>query len=280
MIDRDHDTFEAFAVRFAAVEALVPARPAMRPRGTRRSIATFAAAAAAVFVLVVGGAVGSRLLSTGPVATASHDASVVALASPPASSLVTPPSQSHAPPSEIVLAPLDPARPVETLRPPCYSHYAIVDRMVTTPAQDAAGSTSVVIARATAVGAAQWNAPDGRPRDQWAVGPFDVMRLVRLEVETTIHGAVQPEVITVWVPGGTIGCDEFRLSGIPDLAPGGRYVVFLNATATRTAQAGVVGAWQLWSISGDSVGTPQVGPVPLDELITQIRAGPRSSSTP
>ena len=105
------------------------------------------------------------------------------------------------------------------------------------------------------------------------------MRLVRLEIEETIHGSAQPRVVTIWVNGGTIGCDEFRLSSVPEISSGGRYVVFLDATAPRTGQAGVVRAWQLWSIQADSVRT-EVGSVPLDELVDQIQADPRPSPTP
>jgi hypothetical protein len=143
-------------------------------------------------------------------------------------------------------------------------------------------SSRVVVGRVIAVGAAQWNTPDGAPpsRDIRHASPLDVMKVARIAVETTARGPVEPDVETVWIAGGTIGCDEFRVSWLPDVRPGQRYVVFLKAVAPRTGQAGVVQAFQLWAITGDSVATSFVGAVPLGELIAQLRADPASSAAP
>ncbi len=126
---------------------------------------------------------------------------------------------------------------------------------------------AVVIGTVTGVGKAQWNTPGGRAPNGPNVGPSLVMRLLRVDVETVVMGST-PTVITVWIQGGVIGCRGFYVGGFGDPQVGSRYVLFLDGSAPRTKLAGVVGAWQMWSVEGDRVVTNSFeGRVPLVTFI-------------
>jgi hypothetical protein len=283
MTERDRETFEAFAARFALIEAIVPDRPRaerVRARGVRWG-RLGVAAVGFVAVVLVGGAIGGRLLLGAGLAGASGRPDADASAPPAATAPVAAAAPTSTPvPYAPVLVPLDPPSPVETLPPPCYQHYTTDDRAATSPAQDAASATSVVIARVGAIGAARWNTPDGRPRGRYLSEPSDVMRFVHLDIESTIHGETMPALVTAWVVGGTIGCQEFDVSWLPTITVGAEYVVFLHDVSPKTGQPGVLAAPEVWAIRDGSVATPFSGAVPVNELVAQINADPRSSATP
>jgi hypothetical protein len=283
MTDRDRATFEAFAARFAAVEAVCPDRPIVharvRDRGRRsRSAMAVAMLLGGVVVLVAGVAAGSQLFVARPVASSPGNGSVASVASSPTATANPIPSSE---PSDLVaLVPLDPMTPPATLPPPCAGHVTVYDRLITSPAQDAGMSRSVIVGRVMAVGAAQWNTAGGRPPQHDHPEASNVIRLVRVEVEATIRGMPVADVITVWMLGGKIGCDTFGISGVPELAAGDRLVFFLKETAPKTGLAGAFEAWQAWAIDGDTVTTEFVPDVPLADVLDQLRADPASSDAP
>ncbi|MBA2381574.1 MAG: hypothetical protein H0V73_05625 [Chloroflexi bacterium] len=289
MTDRDDETFGRFAVRFARIEPFVADRP--RDVARRRPIGPAFAAALGVMVavMVVGGIMlGGRLGFPAPVASrpagdgsiaGSPDASGVAVKPPPASA----PGPASGPVEPVAIVPLDPAEPPEELPPPCLTRMTTYDRMVTTPAEDAANSQTVVVGRVTGVGAAQWNTPGGRapvtrPERSEAA---DVIRLIRIEVEETIRGVPVAPVITIWIPGGTIGCQRYLMGGfMDDIAIGDRYLVFVGDDSPRNGLVGVLQAWQLWPIDGPRVTTEFVPNLSLADVLEQMRASPPVSSAP
>lgn len=273
MNERDPETFARFARRFAQIEAEVKDLPpfdgarrgaTVRLRPSRHSISP----AIAVLALVVAVAALAPLIAGGPIAppTSSFPVVVGGSSAPPLST----PSPA---PTEVALVPLDPASPPDELAGPCSSVVRIAYRAATTIEQDAARSSAVVIGTVTGVGKAQWNTPGGRAPNGPNVGPSLVMRLLRVDVETVVRGSTTT-VITVWIPGGVIGCHGFYNYGFGDPQVGSRYVFFLDGKMPRTTLEGVVGAWQMWSVEGDRVVTSFEGRVPLATLIERA-ANPR-----
>jgi hypothetical protein len=279
MTDRDDETFSRFAERFAKIEPLVSDRPATSDR--RAAIRRGPATVVAMFViaLVVGGVVlGGRpgqlgTAASGPVADATTVPSVAA--TDPSSPS---PRRSTEP---VALAPLDPAQPPREVPPPCLVHMTTTDRLLTTPAQDATSSLTVVIGSASGVGAAQWNTVDSQPPRQDDADAGSVLRLVRIEVESTIRGVPVPSLITVWILGGAIGCQQYWIGGFPPtIAVGDRYVVFLRSGVPRIPLDGVFEAWQLWAIHGDSVTTEFTPNLRLDDVLNQMRGDSAPTESP
>jgi hypothetical protein len=281
MTDRDDDTFNQFAERFARIEPLVSDRPTTnaRPRTVRRVAVAVATVALIVAAVGLGGVVlGGRLASSGPAASGAVAVKTIAPTIGP-STAASPPGQPSSDP--VSLVPLDPAQPPRELPPPCLIHMTTTDQLITTPAQDATSSLTVLIGRVSDVGSAQWNTPDGQPPGKVDLDAGSVLRLVRIEVESTIRGVAVPSVITVWILGGTIGCQQYLIGGFPrDVAIGDRYVVFLRSGLPRTGLTRVFQAWQLWSIRGDSVATESTPNVRLEELLDQLRSGAAASKAP
>jgi len=267
MNDSDELVFERFARRLSGIEAEVKDPP---PFGVERRphaggniglrVANLSIARLlTVLVLIVGIAVAAPILGGGP---STPPASTAAAVAP-----VVSPSQA---PSDAALVPLDPATAPTDLPGRCQTVVTMDDRALTTIEQDAANSTAVVIGTVTGVGKAQWNTLLGDRPNGSSTGPSQVFRLVRVDVETVVKGSV-PMVLTLWIPGGQIGCHGFwggiRGIGRPDV--GSRYAFFLGSPASRTRRAlsGVVPAWQIWSIDGDRVTTDSDGKVPLATFI-------------
>jgi hypothetical protein len=279
MTDRDDETFSRFAEHFAKIEPLVSDRPTTTDRRAAVGPGPRTIVGGIVIALVVGGVVlGGRLgqlgtAASGPVADATTVPSVAA--TDPSSPS---PRRSTEP---VALVPLDPAQPPREVPPPCLVHMTTYDRMVTTPAQDATSSLTVLVGRVSGVGAAQWNTTDGQPPGLDDADAFSVLRLVRIEVESTIRGVPVPSVVTVWILGGTIGCQEYLIGGSPQgIAVGDHYVVFLRSGVPRIPLDGVFEAWQLWAIRGDSVTTEFTPNLRLDEVLNQMRGGTAPTESP
>lgn len=284
MTDQDDETFARFAGRFARIEPLVADRP--RTLARRRSVwsAVLASAGVAVAVLVIGGVVlGGRLGFMAPVASQPTGDDGSYGASPGVSTVPGPtpvaPSSGLVAPGALV--PLDPAEPPEELPPPCFATTTMYDRMVTTPAEDAARSVTVLVGRVTGVGAAQWNTAGGRAPATDHPDAANVMRLLRIEVEETIRGKPVPSVITIWIPGGTIGCHQFDIGGTPrNIAVGDQFVVLIGDGEPRSGLDGILPASQLWPTDGTRVTTEFDPNLPLAGVLEQMRASPRPSEAP
>jgi len=266
MSDHDSQTFARFARRFRAIEGEIGDPPPLgwsaggnpsRPRSRSPLPAT------AVIALAVVLAVLSPLLAgrNGPLPGASGSAAGGGATTPSA------PASSPSPsPSASGLVSLDPLTAPEELPGPCLNHTTVFDRARTTIEQDAAMSSVVVIGTITEIGEAQWNTTDGRAPQGRDIEPSQVLRLLRVKVESVVKGTA-PSVVTAWIPGGQIGCHGFAMGGFADAQIGGRYVFFLNVTQPRNGISGVGGAWQTWPVEEDSVVTSFEGNVPLGVFV-------------
>jgi hypothetical protein len=267
------ETFERFARRLADIEAEVKdppplgvagagtaigLRPSVRSISRALAVATVVVVAAAVIPFIAGG-------RTSPPISSSQVGLGGSISPSPASPSPTPTGQG--------LPPLDPARPPEEPSGPCINQVTVFDRMRTTIEQDASRSIAVVIGTITGVGKAQWNTPDGRPRGGSDLVASRVLRLLRVDVETVAKGST-PKVITVWIPGGLIGCHGFFIGDFGDPRVGSRYVFFLGGSAPSARLDGVTGAWQMWFVEDDLVQTSFDGRVPLATLITRVSSSP------
>jgi hypothetical protein len=278
--ESDDRTFERFVRRLAAIEAEVKDPPPfgvgrLAPRGANIGLRVASLSIArlmAVLVLIVGVAVAAPIVGGGPSTPPTSTAAAVVPGTSPSPALPISPA-----PSDMALIPLDPAIAPSDLSGPCQTVVTMDDRALTTIEQDAANATAVVIGTVTGVGKAQWNTALGDRPNGDSIGPSQVFRLVRVDVETVVKGSV-PTVLTLWIPGGAIGCHGFwggiRGIGRPDI--GSRYAFFLGNGASRTRRAlpGVVPSWQIWSIDGDRVTTESEGSVPLATFIDRASAVP------
>lgn len=268
MSERDSETFERFARRFAGIEADVKNPP---PFGRARNSAT--------------NNLGPRRSISPAIVVLALAVAVVTLASLIAGGRITPPTprppaaagSSSAPPlftpspalTQAALVPLDPTSPPQQLTGPCANYSTIVDRLITTIEQDARASSAVVVGTVVGIGKAQWNTPDGRPPQRPDVDASRVLRLLRIEVETVVKGTA-PAVATIWIPGGMIGCDRFHMGGFPSVVDvGSRYVFFLSDIAPRLKLEGSMGVRKMWSVEGDLVATDVEGRVTLAVLIAR-----------
>lgn len=264
MSEHDSETFARFARRFRAIDAEIgdPPPPSWHAGSTPSRLRSRSVLpATAVVALVVALAVLSPIFAgrDGPPPTASGSAvGGVAPTSP------APPSSPI--PTESSLVPLDPLTAPEELPGPCLNHTTVFDQARTTIEQDAARSSVIVIGTVTDIGKAQWNTTDGRAPQDPDIEASRVLRLLRLNVEDVVKGTA-PSVVTLWVPGGQIGCHGFTMGGFADAQVGRRYVFFLNETPPRKAISGASAAWQTWSIAGGTVVTSFDGNLPLDVFI-------------
>jgi hypothetical protein len=131
----------------------------------------------------------------------------------------------------------------------------------------------VALGSVTEIGPAQWNTPDGAPptdRVDWNAD--SVMRLVRLKVDRLVAGTA-PDMTTVWISGGTIGCRTFLSDRVPEVEVGSRFAIFADATPPKTGLKGALRAQDLWPISADNTVTdPELGRITLDDFVARASA--------
>jgi hypothetical protein len=171
--------------------------------------------------------------------------------------------------------PLSPAQAPATLASDCSTYATSYDRIPPTAAMLAKLSSAVVVGVVQDVGEAQWNTKDGGPpSDINDLNADHVMRLVRVETDQTLKGATPTGTFTVYVPGGSIGCDKFIDGDHPaSLTPGDTFVFFLRDTPTRIALEGTWLAAQMWSVHADAtIDTPAEGKLTLAQVVEEISA--------
>lgn len=174
-------------------------------------------------------------------------------------------------PSDLV--PLAPALAPKELPGECFSHVTTADGVPSTIKMVTPGSSVVALGTVTEIGPAQWNTPDAAPPSEEDLDAFHVMRLVRLNVDKTISGTASGPV-TIWIEGGTIGCQAFYSNVAPnDLAVGDRFALFLDETAPATGLKGVLHSREIWPISGDNqIASPGDGAVSVDVFKSKVAA--------
>lgn len=150
----------------------------------------------------------------------------------------------------------------------CLTTGTSVDYVPVSVEQMALASDAVVIGRVVGVGAPQWNTEDGGPpQTRPEQDASRVMRLIRIAVDTPLVGRTGDR-ITAWIPGGTIGCHEFRMDGFPDpIDAGASFAFFIDDVAPRTGLEGVVQAREMWAVTDGVVRTPIEGDIELGSFM-------------
>lgn len=167
---------------------------------------------------------------------------------------------------------LDPVQAPQPLADHCNDYGTMVERAATTIEMDTLASDAVVVGRVSDVGAAQWNTPDSLPPTRPDIDATRVMRLIRVEVESTVVGQAIP-VLTLWIPGGTIGCNSFGISGIPqEFKDGERYAFFVGSAGPRTGLDSVLEVREMWPIENEAIISPVEGRIPLATFLERASA--------
>ena len=179
------------------------------------------------------------------------------------------PLGSSVPSSDVPIAPALPPQPIDSR---CMSYATVVDRVPPTVEAMAHLRLLTVAGTVTAVGPAQWNTVDAAPPNSGDVGPYDVMRVVRIDLGSTLAGQTLSTPLAIWIPGGTIGCSTFIESDAPiSIEPGQSFVLFLDNLQPRNGLQGAFHAVQLWPIADNNiVSTPEDGPMTIAALTSRL----------
>ncbi len=158
----------------------------------------------------------------------------------------------------------------------CLNYASVTDGAAPTIDLITKVSSAAIVGTVTGVGGAQWNTADGLPptaREE--LDAYHVMRLVNIDVSRTLRGAAMAS-LTVWVPGGAIGCSRFDSGEFPQtISPGDAFVFFLRAESPRTGATGVLRTGEMWPVATDgTVVTPVDGKLSLDQIASKIAAAP------
>jgi hypothetical protein len=171
------------------------------------------------------------------------------------------------------LVPLAPADPPKELPGECSNFSTSTDGAPRTIESMAGQASVIALVSVMEIGPAQWNTRDGAPpadRVDWNAD--SVMRLLRVKVDRLASG-VAPDVTTVWVSGGTIGCRMFLTDRVPEIEVGGRFAIFATDIAPATGLKDVLRGKELWTIAADNTVTdPDLGKITLDEFVARAAA--------
>ncbi|MBA3851810.1 MAG: hypothetical protein H0X59_05535 [Chloroflexi bacterium] len=191
----------------------------------------------------------------------------------------SPSPQPSTPQAEASLVPLAPAESPEA-PPDRRGSFSLVDSAPATIDLTRI-SSSVVLGSVTGVGPGQWNTKDGRlPTGEDLMDPFDVMRLLRVDVERQLGYQGAATTLIVRIRGGTIGCASFTDSEFPNvIEPGQRFVLFLDGwTPPRNGLVGVQRVELMWPVDQEGrVATPEDGTLTIEELATRVAAAERQA---
>jgi hypothetical protein len=146
----------------------------------------------------------------------------------------------------------------------CLHGVVTLDGPERTTARLALAADTVVIANVTKAGPARWNTPDGRRPVIVPGQPVRaaIYRTVTFDVGSVTKGSIagsgQQEVD---IFGGAVGCDTFRITGIPFDLVAGPYVVFLTSGQAAIQTSDPQSVLAMWPISQGLVQTEAEGPV-------------------
>jgi hypothetical protein len=164
---------------------------------------------------------------------------------------------------------LAPAQPAEPPPGACLTYSTVYDKAPSTMAMLARISTDVVNATAQDVGPARWRTEDEAPPSAKHDLTGDrVMRLVRFSVDQDLAGKGTSGSVVVWIPGGSIGCHNFKVEGLPvDLKAGDQFVLFLNGhNAPIAALPTVPQVMEMWPVEGTVATSVDLGKVNFADL--------------
>lgn len=187
--------------------------------------------------------------------------------------------QSSAQPSDSAPSPgvIDaPAATVVAVKPgDCpdpLTHLTSFDRVSETVDFLTKSSSAVLAGTILSIGPTQWNTPDGsKPTDMTMA--TSVRRMATIAVQGNGKGATDGSTVSVALPGGTIGCDTYRLSGFAEVNKGDSVVLFVEPVAGgRTANATDLGMATIGWLVGPNgkVTTPEDGDLTTASVLSKI----------
>lgn len=137
------------------------------------------------------------------------------------------------------------------------THLTSFDRASLEVADLALVSTSVFVGTIRSISPAEWNTADGAPSEM-ASATF-VRRMAAVEIVSGSNVA-PGAIVSVALPGGTIGCDSYRLSGFVDAEVGDTVALFVQPVDADPETVGLGMARVGWPVGSDGrVQTPADG---------------------
>lgn len=150
-----------------------------------------------------------------------------------------------------------------------------LDRTDPTVAGESRVSEAVVIGSVVSIGPARWGTKDGAAPavSNRIPSPLGVYRVAKVRVVAAGRGNLGVDrILEVRVPGGTIGCSTFTIGGFADLVPGSQVAVFLGHLPSLVdADQADFDVTDAWPVSGETVGTPNEGNLPLSVFLDRSR---------
>jgi hypothetical protein len=119
----------------------------------------------------------------------------------------------------------------------------------------------------------RWNTANGEAPKEPTDGLLPVYRNVTIKVTTTLKG--EPgDTYDVRVPGGVVGCEQFRVEGLPlELKRGEDIALFAQDLPAKDAKgAELPVATNIWAVVEGVVQTPENGDISTKELEAEARA--------
>lgn len=138
-------------------------------------------------------------------------------------------------------SPVASASPIKLLTGTCSRIRVDLDRANPSIRGASAASEAAITASVVEIGPARWGTPDGTQPvvTDRIPSPLSVYRLARVKVLGVGHGPLAAgDLVTVRVPGGSIGCSTFEVGGYPDFAPGEPVALFLGALPSLSRAPG------------------------------------------
>lgn len=178
------------------------------------------------------------------------------------------PTEFHRDEPGVLAGDLDPGTSPEVPSGPCFRRVTTFDGLPATIERAVNSSSSIFVGTVTEVGSGRWNTEGGAmPADVDDLDAFSVMRFVRVEVDRLFSGDGLGPAETVWVPGGSIGCQRFDDERFPpDVAADAKFVFVTWAVPPKDGPEAIVGVYAMWPVlDGDHVATPD-GLMSMDDL--------------
>ncbi|MBA2372898.1 MAG: hypothetical protein H0V74_01665 [Chloroflexi bacterium] len=166
---------------------------------------------------------------------------------------------------------VDPAVDPKPLPGECRTYGTVTDRVPISLKAHARNAQAVVHGVIVDLGAPQWNTPAGAPPTFPDTDALHVMRLARIDVKGTLAGTATSSVVAI--PGGKIGCSDFRIDLVPnDIRIGSDVLLFLSGSPDRGGMEGVTRVTEVWPVVDDWIVVPDSGTkIPLEVAASEMQ---------
>lgn len=155
----------------------------------------------------------------------------------------------------------------------CFYYDRSIDGVPATIDAQSRVASTVVVAEVLAVEGPSWTTTNGQAPAHADRNPGSVYRIVTVRVDGIGKGKAAKQ-LTFRLPGGKVGCDEFRVEGVPvELSAGDAYAFFLQPTGQPATSPSAEVAVQAWPLAGDgAIATPAEGKVSVSTFVAKVKA--------